>query len=137
MNKLADYLLEAKTVYLATSVDNTPFVRPIGGKEVLGENGFVEKDGKIYFYTDNRKPMYKQIKDNPQVAITFMVKSGFIRVSAKAVFENNKEVKTAMLEENKSLTQLYSEDDNIFKVYYLSEMEAFLYSKGQAPLELI
>lgn len=62
MNRLADYLQEAKTFYLATIEDHKPNVRPIGGKPALNEPGFVVADEKIYFYTDNSKPMYRQMK---------------------------------------------------------------------------
>lgn len=136
MNRLVDNLNEAKIFYLATVGDQKPSVRPIGGKPALNEKGFVEKDGKIYFYTDSRKPMYKQIQENSNIAMTFLVSAGFVRVAAKAVFEDNIEIKKEMLEENKSLTQMYQVDDEFFKVYYLSEIEAFLYAKGQAPIEL-
>ena len=134
--KLADYLLEAKTFYLATVADNKPSVRPIGGKPAFDETGFVLADDKIYFYTDSSKPMYRQMKGNPNIAMTFLVNSGFVRVAAKAVFEDNKDIKQRMLEENKSLTQLYKKDDAVFQVYTLEEVHAFLFVKGQAPIEL-
>lgn len=136
MNRLVDYLCEAKTFYLATVADEKPGIRPIGGRPGLDEYGFIEMDGKLYFYTDNRKPMYKQLKKNPNVAITFMVSAGFVRVAAKAVFDDNVDVKKAMLNKNKTLTQLYSADDGFFQVYYLTDIEAFLYAKGQDPIEL-
>ena len=136
MNRLADYLQEAKTFYLATIEDHKPNVRPIGGKPALNEPGFVVADDKIYFYTDNSKPMYRQMKENPDIAMTFLVSSGFVRVTARAVFEDNMVIKRRMLEENPSLAQLYKADDSVFQVYTLQAVTAFLYVKGQAPIEL-
>jgi uncharacterized pyridoxamine 5'-phosphate oxidase family protein len=136
MNKLSDYMLEAKTFYLATTADQKPSVRPIGGKPAFDEPGFVQAGDKIYFYTDSTKPMYRQMKENPDIALTFLVAAGFVRVSAKAAFEDNADIKRRMLDENKSLTQLYKEDDGIFQVYSLQDVKAFLYAKGQAPIEL-
>ena len=136
MSKLTDYMKEAKTLYMATVDGDKPGIRPIGGKPVLGENGFIELDDKIYFYTDNRKSMYKQMSANSSIAITFVVSAGFIRMTAKAVFDNNNDAKQIMLSENNSLTQLYKADDGFFEVYYLDNIDAYLYAKGQEPLKL-
>ncbi len=136
MKSLIDYMEEAKVFYMATAEDNKPAVRPIGGKPVLGENGFVVEDGKIYFYTDKRKSMYKQMTSNPDIAMTFIVADGFVRLNAKPVFDNNGGVKEKMLEENKSLTVLYSLEDEFFEVYYLDDVSAFLFAKGQEPRKL-
>ena len=136
MNKLTDYLLEAKTFYLATVSDQKPSVRPIGGKPAFNEAGFVVANEKVYFYTDSSKPMYRQMKETPDIAMTFLVSSGFVRVAARAVFEDNMAIKRRMLEENPSLAPLYKADDPVFQVYTLQDVSAFLYTKGQAPIEL-
>ncbi len=136
MKKLVDYLQEAKTCYLATIDNNKPQIRPIGGKPILSENGFIELDGKIYFYTDNRKPMFRQMNENPAIAITFIVADGFIRLTGEAAFNRNMEAKRILLSENKSLSQLYKFDDVFFEVYYLRGIEAYLYAKGQEPIRL-
>ncbi len=87
MSKLIDCMNEAKIFYLATSKDNKPSVRPIGGKPGFEGNGFVELDGKIYLYTDNRKSMYKQMVNNSDISMTFMVEKGFVRLVAQCVFD--------------------------------------------------
>jgi|GEM_PF-5871818 len=76
-----------------------PSVRPIGGKPILAENGLVEHNNQLYFYTDNRKPVYKQMTDNASVAVAFIVADGSIRLMAKAVFDDNVEVKRMMISE--------------------------------------
>lgn len=136
MNRLTGYLKEAKIFYLATSSDNKPSIRPIGGKPGFDGNGFVELDGKLYFYTDNRKSMYKQMVNNPYVAMTFLVSKGFVRVYAECVFDDNMDAKKAMLSENQILTNLYNANDDYFKVYYMKDVEAYLYSVGQEPVKL-
>ena len=136
MNRLYDYLNEAKTYFMATSENNRPSVRPVGGKPGFDGIGCVELDGKLYFYTDNRKSMYRQMIENPHIAITFMVPKGFVRVSAECVFEDNAAARRAILSENKILTNTYSEDDGFLEVYYIKDVDAYLYSMGQAPLKL-
>ncbi len=136
MSKLVEYMKEAKIFYLATINGDKPSIRPIGGKPVLGEDGFVEVDEKVYFYTDTRKPMFKQMSENSSVAITFIVADGFIRLTANAVFDGNVEAKKRLIDENKSLTLLYSAEDEFFTTYYLSDIQAYLYAKGQEPLKL-
>lgn len=137
MSKLVDCMNEAKIFYMATSENDKPSVRPIGGKPGFDGNGFVELDGKIYLYTDNRKSMYKQMVNNPNIAMTFMVAKGFVRVGAECVFDGNIEAKKSILKENPILTNSYQADDEYFEVYYLKDVDAYLYSVGQAPEKLL
>jgi uncharacterized pyridoxamine 5'-phosphate oxidase family protein len=108
-------------------------VRPVGGKPGFEGNGFVELDSKLYFYTDNRKPMYQQLVENSSLELTFLVSKGFVRVSANCVFEDNRDAKEAILRENPVLNNLYKADDEFLEVYFLNEVDAYLYSVGQAP----
>ena len=136
MSKLTDYMKEAKTLYLATIDNGKPSIRPVGGKPTFNENGFIELGGRLYFYTDNRKSMYRQMSANPFIAITFVVSDGFIRLTAKAVFENNIDAKRMMINQNKSISELYSANDGFFEVYYIENIDAHLYAKGQERFKL-
>lgn len=127
---------EAKVFYMATTEYNKPSIRPIGGKPGFDGNGFVELDGKVYLYTDNRKSMYNQMIKNPNIAMTFTVAKGFVKVAAECVFDGNIEAKKLMLSENPILTNTYQADDGFFEVYFLKDAEAYLYSMGQAPEKL-
>ncbi len=77
-------------------------------------------DGRLYFSTNNQKPMFKQIKNNPKVEISGTAPdSRWLRLTAEAVPDNNREAKKAILDSIPSLRNMYNEDDGIFEVYYL------------------
>jgi len=135
--KLTDYLHESTIFYLATVENNKPKIRPIGGKPNFEGDGFVELEGKIYFYTDNSKEMFRQMKNQPEIGMTFTVSTGFVRIYGTAVFDGNKDAKQAILDENPILKSVYSAEDNLFEVFYLDNFEAYLYSPMQKPQKLV
>ena len=57
----------------------------------------------------------------------------WIRVSGKIVFDYRVEAKKAMLDANPELRKMYSEDDKIFEVFYLSNMAAQIHSLHESP----
>ena len=55
-----------------------------------------EKDGKLWFCTNNTKDVYKDMQENPEVEVSVSSPEyAWIRLAGKAVFENNMEVKEA------------------------------------------
>ena len=79
----------------------------------------------MYFATNNTKPVFKQLVANPKVEIsTTSPKFEWLRLSGNAVVDSRSEVKTAMLEAVPSLKTMYSSDDNIFEVFYLTNAVA-------------
>ncbi|MGD9909896.1 MAG: pyridoxamine 5'-phosphate oxidase family protein [Candidatus Izemoplasmatales bacterium] len=136
MNSLEQYLKEAKVFYLATMRETGPSNRPIGGKPGFEGDGFLKYEGKYYFYTDNRKLMYKELSNNPNIAMTFMVSGGYVRVFAAVEFIDNVELKEQFLNENPVLKQIYKADDQFFELYYLNEVNALLYAPMKEPMKL-
>ena len=66
-----------------------------------------------------------QLAENPKVEIsTTSPKGEWIRLSGNAVVDSRREVKAAMLEAMPSLKNMYSPDDNIFEVFYLTDAVA-------------
>jgi len=96
--------------------------------------GFVmEHDGRMYFSTNNQKDCYRQMKANPRVEFCGCLPEGWIRVSGKAVFDPDPEVKALALEHSSGLRSIYQSPDNpIFEVFYLQDAEA-VYSGFSAP----
>lgn len=78
-----------------------------------------EKDGKLWFCTNNTKDVYKDILANPEVEVSVSSSSyAWIRLAGKAVFENNMEVKEACMA-NPIVKGQYNEASNpIFEVFY-------------------
>jgi uncharacterized pyridoxamine 5'-phosphate oxidase family protein len=57
-----------------------------------------EQEGRLWFCTNNTKDVYKDIQANPEVEISVSSPEyAWIRLSGKAVFENNTAVKEACM----------------------------------------
>lgn len=125
MNKAIQFLSEAKTFYLATTEKDQPRVRPFGAVS--------EFEGKLYICTNNKKPVFAQILENPKVEISAMDNTGrWIRISGSLAVDSRKEAKEAMLEANPSLNNMYKIEDGIFEVLYFTEGTATILSfKGE------
>jgi len=127
MNEVSQFIQDCRTFFVATTDGDQPRVRPFGA--------LIEWDGKIYFCTGNQKDFYKQCMNNPKVEICACASDGrWLRVSGKAVFENNIEVKKAFFEANPGVAAIYqSVDSPIFEVFYLRDAKAMFYSFTAAP----
>lgn len=130
MSDVVKFLSDVKTFYVATVDGDKPRVRPFGVA--------LEHEGKVYFVTSNQKPVYQQLKANPNFEVSATDKDGrWIRLEGKAVFENNIEVKKKAFEVMPNLSYIYQTPDNpIFEVFYVAEGEATLYSFSEAPKKL-
>lgn len=87
----------------------------------------LEKDGKLWFCTNNEKDVYKDMMKNPYIEVTTSSPTfAWIRLHGKAVFENNFSVKEACM--NIALVKnIYQTPDNpIFEVFYIDEAEAVI-----------
>lgn len=96
-----------------------------------------EKDGKLWFCTNNTKDVYKDMQQNPEVEVSVSDASyAWIRLNGKAVFENNMEVKEACMA-NPIVKGQYSTADNpIFEVFYLENAKATIADfSGNPPKE--
>ena len=60
----------------------------------------------------------------------------WLRVSGKVEYDYREDVKKAMLDANPELRSMYSEDDKIFYVFYLSNMSATIHSTQTEPEEI-
>ena len=122
-------LRQAKTFFFATVDGDQPRVRPY--------NAVVEFEDKVYFYTNNHKSAFKQMMVTPKIELCALIsEERWIRVSGKIVFDYRPEAKKAMLDANPELRSMYSEDDKIFYVFYLSNMSATIHSTQTEPEEI-
>lgn len=121
MNKIVEFLNDTKIFYLATIDGDKPRVRPFGA--------VMEKDGKIYFCTNNQKDVYRQMQKNPNIEISATKENGdWIRLSGKAVFDSSKDTKQTMLDECPVLKTMYSADDGKFEIFYITNASATVFS---------
>ena len=130
MSEVVDFLNKAKVFYLATLDNGKPRVRPFGFVMDYEEN--------VYFCTANTKDVYTQMVANPNVEISAMLPEGqWIRITGKAVFENNLEAKKKSFEIMPALAGSYKSPENpAYEVFYLTEGEATLYSFTEAPKKI-
>jgi uncharacterized pyridoxamine 5'-phosphate oxidase family protein len=117
MNEVLKFLKDNPTFYLATVDGNIPKVRPFG---------FVmEFEGKLYFATSNQKDVYKQLKANPHFEVSTTSQTGeWVRLKGEAVFNTTKQNKQAAFDAAPFLSTMYSVDDTIFELFYITDAEA-------------
>ena len=93
-------------------------------------------DGKkIYFGTNSEKPVYAQLKADPNVSFcTFPANfSPVVSVNGKAVFVEDISLKTRALDENPMIKGIYKTPENpVFKIFYIDteEVETFSFTEG-------
>ena len=131
MNEVVKFLNENPVQYLATvGLDDKPKVRPF--------QFMLEKEGKLYFCTNNQKNVYKQLKKSPYIEVTTSSPTfAWIRLSGKAVFSDDMEIKKAIIESNELVKSQYQTADNpIFEIFHLEEAKAVLTDfSGKPPAE--
>ena len=125
IEKVCKFLDEAGTYYLATEEGDQPRVRPFGTALVYG--------GKLYIQTGKVKNVSKQLAANPKAEICAFRDGKWLRLAGELVDDDNREVKTAMLEKMPVLRGMYSEDDDNMQVLYFRNATATFASFGGAP----
>ena len=122
MHEVIKFLSDNRIFYLATVDGDEPKVRPFG---------FVmEFEQKIYFCTNNRKDVFKQLQANPKFELCTADNTGrWIRLKGRAIFDNNYAAKEKVFELMPRLTEIYQNASNpIFEVFYLADGEATIYN---------
>lgn len=116
MTRTLKFLQDAGTFYLATADGDQPRVRPFGA--VCAHNG------KLYICTNNKKACFSQMKKNPKVEISAMVKGTWIRLCGTVAADSSADAKSAMLEANPGLKKMYTPADGVFEVLYFTKATA-------------
>ena len=125
IEKVVQFLDEAQTYYLATAEGDQPRVRPFG-TALLWE-------GKLYIQTGKVKSVSKQLAANPKAEICAFKDGKWLRVSGELVNDDDREVKTAMLEKMPMLKRMYSPDDGNMQMMYFKNASATFSSFTTAP----
>lgn len=130
MNEVVKFLTENPVQYLATiGRDGKAKCRPF---MFAGE-----QEGKLWFCTNNQKDVYKDMQQNPYVEVSVSSPTfAWIRLSGRAVFQNNRAVKE-MCMQNPIVKGQYGQADNpIFEVFYLEGAHAVIADfSGEPPRE--
>ena len=97
---------------------------------------YLFSDGnKIYFCTNTQKPVYKQLKENPNVSFCTNVchYTPVISLYGAATFVDDLALKERALSENPGIKSIYGNADNpVFTIFYVyvKEIETFSYDEG-------
>ena len=130
MKKVVEFLEANPVQYLATvGRDGKAKCRPFMFA--------LEQDGKLWFCTNSTKEVYKDMQENPNVQVSVSSPEfSWIRLSGKAVFENNMTVKEAYRNNPIVKSQYGSADNPIFEVFYLEEPHGVIADfSGNPPYE--
>ena len=125
MEKVAKFLKEAGTYYLATVDGDQPRVRPFGTVNVF--------DGKLYIQTGKVKEVSKQLHANPKAEICVFKDGVWLRVAGELIEDDRREARESMLNAYTELRNMYSEDDGNTEVFYFQNATAVFSSFTAAP----
>ena len=125
IEKVCQFLDEAKVYYLATVDADQPRVRPFGTVLVF--------EGKLYIQTGKVKAVSRQMHANPRVEICAMKEGSWLRLEASVVLDERREAKVSMLDAYPYLKNMYSPDDGNTEVWYLRNATATFSSFGEPP----
>ena len=122
MEEVEKYLKECGVFYLATAVENQPYVRPFGAAEII--------NGRLYLLTGKKKDVFKQLAQNPKFEICATKPSGteWMRLSGELMNDDSLEVKEEYLRRNESLRSMYSANDGNMAVLYIRNATARFFS---------
>ncbi|GHU51866.1 NimC/NimA family protein [Clostridia bacterium] len=126
-NEAITFLQENPTQYLAT-------VGLDGGAKVRPWRSLLIHDDKLWFCTANVKKVYAEIKANPNVEFSATAEDNtWIRLSGRAVFEDNRAVKEQYMSEPLLKSIYQSADNPILAVFYLAEAKAVIADFSSNP----
>ena len=125
LQKVLEFLDSAETYYLATVEDDQPRVRPFGTALVYND--------KLYIQTGKVKAVSKQLAKNPKAEICAFKNGTWVRISGELVEDDNREVKTLMLNKMPVLRNMYNEDDGNMQMLYFKSAKVVFASFTSAP----
>ena len=125
LEKVLKFLDEAETYYLATVEADQPRVRPFGTALVYND--------KLYIQTGKVKAVSKQLALNPKAEICAFKNGKWIRITGELVEDEDRKVKTLMLEKMPVLRHMYSEDDGNMQMLYFKHALVNFVSFSEPP----
>ncbi len=125
MERVAKFLKDAGTYYLATVEGDQPRVRPFGTAHIF--------EGRLYLQTGKSKDVSRQIHANPKVEVCACIGGDWLRVAATLVEDDRREARQSMLDAYPSLQGMYSADDGNSEVFYFKDATATFSSFTKAP----
>ena len=125
MQRVADFLKDAGTYYLATVEGDQPRVRPFGTAHIF--------EDKLYLQTGKVKDVSRQIHANPKVEVCAFKDGKWLRVAGELVEDDRIEARQSMLDAYPSSQNMYKADDGNTEVFYFKDATATFSSFTSEP----
>ena len=125
MERVAEFLKNAQTYYLATADGDQPRVRPFGTAHIF--------EGKLYIQTGKSKDVSKQLAANPKAEICAFKDGEWIRISGELIEDDRIEAQQSMLDAYPSLQDMYKAGDGNTQVLYFRNATATIYGFSHDP----
>ncbi len=129
MDEVLQFLEKNRTFYFATVEAGQPRVRPFG---------FVMKyEGRLYFCTGSKKPVYQQLTANPKFELCADAgKDGWLRLSGDAVFVDDLKAKEQAFAIAPGVAGIYRNPASPdFALFYVKNAKASFCSFGRPARE--
>ena len=127
-DEVIEYIQQVEFGYLATvGADNTPRVRPVGIKDVYGDN--------LYFFTFGNTRKVAEIDNNPHVEVVWSKLTDWsqVRIRGKMVVEEDAAIQQRFKADNPMVSKLLPEGaQHLFRLYRL-EPEKVEMAKSLVP----
>ena len=126
--KLSEYLAECGVFYFGTVVDDAPVIRPLGFQMFY--------EGEFYLGIGTHKEVYKQLVANPNVYICATKPDGtsWVRVSGKAVCDDDPALEVAAFEAMPQLKPLYENNGWTMGMLHLEDGAITYYENLMVPV---
>ena len=130
MERIYNYLKKCGTYFIATCDDadeSQPRVRPFGTILIY--------DGKLCFQTGKKKPVSKQLHNNPKIEISAYDADAktWLRLTGVAVEEPRIEAQCQMLDAYPELKSIYAPGDGVTEIFKIEHGVAVVSSFTEAP----
>ncbi len=130
MQRINEFLSNAKVFFLATTDGDQPKIRPLGFQKLV--------DGKLIFGIGNHKDVYRQLIANPRAEITAMnEKMEWIRYTGKAVFETDNKYEELVFVDFPYLRDVYKQIDAHIAIFHLEDAKAEIRSASGEVIETL
>ena len=113
-----EYLTECGMFFFSTVKDGAPVTRPLGSHMM--------RDGELYFGVGTFKDVYAQMTADPNVYVCAAKhdKSGWLRISAKAVFDDDPTLVDACFQMMPEMKKIYDANGWKMGIFHLENATA-------------
>lgn len=113
IEKVNDFLTQAKIFYIVTVDGNKPKARPISFK-------LLEND-KLYFGVGTFKDVYRQLIENPNIEIVAMSNGKWIRYDGIAKFVDDENLENKCLDILGNIGKMYRDNNYHMGMFYIDK----------------